>query len=89
MSKGENADSLHRAVFNTLKTAEKLKCTSIAIPAISSGIFGFPKPLCAKMFLTAIQDFSTTKPKHLVDIRLTNFDSETTHTFRDTFYRNN
>jgi len=51
-----NVDLLYNTVFNTLKTAEELKYASVAIPAISSGIFGFPKPLCAETFFTAIRD---------------------------------
>lgn len=42
-----NVDLLASAVMNTLIMAEKLECKSVSIPAISSGIFGFPKPLCA------------------------------------------
>lgn len=45
--KEKNVQLLHSAVFNTLKKADEIKCKSVAIPAISSGIFGFPKPLCA------------------------------------------
>ena len=36
---------LYNAVSNSLKLAVDLNCKSIALPAISSGIFGFPKPL--------------------------------------------
>jgi putative ATPase len=42
-----NINYLHSAVLSTLQMASKLDCQSVAIPAISSGIFGFPKPLCA------------------------------------------
>jgi len=42
-----NVELLHQAVLNALKTAEQLKCQSIALPAVSSEIYGFPTPLCA------------------------------------------
>ena len=61
-----NIDLLHSAVLNTLRTADKLECKSVAIPAISSGIFGFPKPLCAKTFFEAIDDFCFENPKPIV-----------------------
>jgi O-acetyl-ADP-ribose deacetylase (regulator of RNase III) len=48
---------LYDAVFNSLKTAEALECDSIAIPAISSGIYGFPPPLCAQISFSAVSDF--------------------------------
>jgi len=35
----------------SLLTAEKLELKSLSIPAISSGIFGFPKMLCAKILI--------------------------------------
>ena len=53
----ENVKLLYSAVYNTLKLANWLKCKSVAIPAISSGIFGFPKPLCAETFFHAIEEF--------------------------------
>jgi putative ATPase len=56
--KEQNVELLHSTVLNTLIMANKLKCKSIAIPAISSGIYGFPKPLCAKTFFEAIEDFA-------------------------------
>ena len=52
-----NINLLLHSVFNTLKKANELECTSISIPAISSGIFGFPKPLCAKVFFYALTKF--------------------------------
>jgi len=34
---------------------------SIAIPAISSGIFGFPKPLCAEILFNCVEDYARSK----------------------------
>jgi putative ATPase len=53
----ENIDLLHSAVLNTLRLANNLRCKSVSIPAISSGIFGFDKTLCARTFFEAIEDF--------------------------------
>jgi len=52
-----NTKLLYSAVFNTLKKANELECESVAIPAISSGIFGFPKPLCSKVFFYSLVKF--------------------------------
>jgi len=82
--KERNVELLHSAVLNTLIMANQLRCKSVAIPAISSGIFGFPKPLCAKTFFEAIQQFAQkfdTETVSLEEIRLTNFDEETTYIF--------
>ena len=50
-----NASILHTAVYNTLVRANQLGCKSVSIPAISSGKFKFPKPLCAKVTFRALK----------------------------------
>lgn len=40
--------------------AEQLKITSIAIPAMSTGLYGFPKDLCAKIFKEGISEYPQT-----------------------------
>ena len=54
---------LFNAVYNSLVIANKLGCRSISIPAISSGIFGFPRPLCAQIIFSAINSFIRDKLK--------------------------
>jgi len=44
-------------VFRVLVSCEKNLRSSVCIPAISSGIFGFPKELCAKTIFQAINAF--------------------------------
>ncbi|MBN3307503.1 PAR14 polymerase, partial [Amia calva] len=65
---------LKRAVKECLKLAETHNCSSIAIPAISSGIFGFPLDLCTETIAQSVrehcQDFygdNTLKKIHLVN----------------------
>ena len=66
--------------------AEELKCKSVAIPAISSGIYGFPKPLCAKTFFAAIEEYAfQAQNGHLQEVRLCNFDDETCEVFHQEF----
>ena len=55
----EEAD-LVRTVYNSLLEASKHKFMSIAFPAISSGIFGVPRPICAKAMMEGIRAFSST-----------------------------
>ena len=73
-----------------MTTADQLKCESISIPAISAGLFGFPKPLCVKIFYQSLKQFAldskmSEKPLNLKLVRLTNSDVETTELFQDEF----
>jgi putative ATPase len=72
--------------------ANKLGCKSVSIPAISSGIFGFPKTLCAQVFFCAIKDFVVAANENTINatrflkkVRLTNYDSETAKIFEEEF----
>ena len=56
---GDEITKLISSVGSCLQVASDLKCTSIAFPAISTGIFGFPPKLAAKCFFLAISDFSS------------------------------
>ncbi|XP_062390420.1 poly(ADP-ribose) polymerase family member 14-related sequence 1 isoform X2 [Sardina pilchardus] len=50
------AGLLKRAIKGCLGEAEKYKIHSLAIPAISSGTFGFPLNLCAESIVGAIKE---------------------------------
>jgi putative ATPase len=74
-------EELESAIMNSFKAANDLGYTSISIPAISSGIFGYPKPRCAKVMIRTTRNFieSVQGTRYsLIEIRLTNFDEETT-----------
>ena len=68
---------LAEAVRNSLKAAESKNCRSVSIPAISSGIFGFPKDQCAKVLFDEVERYFDSQGK-IKDVRFTNFDEETT-----------
>lgn len=54
---GNEQEKLRSAVQGSLALAEELKITSIAFPAISTGIFGFPLESAAEVFLSEIQEY--------------------------------
>ncbi|XP_078735513.1 protein mono-ADP-ribosyltransferase PARP14-like isoform X1 [Lampetra fluviatilis] len=71
---------LKEAVELSLLLAAQNNFTSIAIPAISSGIFGFPLPLCCSTIMSAVRDFCEDpayRPTSLGSIQLINNDSVT------------
>lgn len=58
-SHGAQEAELYSAVFRALLLADSLALASISLPAISSGIFGFPKDDVARVLLAAAMDFAT------------------------------
>ena len=56
-SRAFNVNLLANAIQNTLLKANELGCETVSMPAISSGIFGFPKPLCAEVFFRVLRRF--------------------------------
>ena len=64
------------------------KFKSISIPAISSGIFGFPKEECAKIMIdTSFEVVESGEAEYLEEIRLTNFDQPTVGIFKEEMER--
>lgn len=50
----ESVRLLKSAVTQSLKEAERLSCSTVALPAISAGMFGFPLHLCADALAQAV-----------------------------------
>jgi O-acetyl-ADP-ribose deacetylase len=88
MGEGDESRKLSSAVRNALELAEDKGFRSIAFPAISSGIFGFPKDACARILVGEAEQFCEEHPhSHLRDIRFTLIDDETVAFFRKEFER--
>ncbi len=79
---GQEDEKLAAAVTGSLSVADRLALSSIAFPAISTGIFGFPKKRAADVILGSIQDyFAETAESHLKQVRVTLFDQPTIKAF--------
>ena len=79
---GDEDNKLKSAIRSVLELAEKRGIKSVAIPAVSSGIFGFPKERAAKIILNeVIKFFENTRPEHLKEVHLTNIDAYTSELF--------
>lgn len=77
---------LRSAVWNSLALAQRKGLESIAFPAISSGIFGFPKRPCAVNLVATAFDFTKQYPDStLRDIRFTIIDNLTVDIFQQEF----
>ena len=78
---GDEDNKLFDAVTGSLRTADELNCSSIAIPAISTGIFGFPKDRAAKIIFSAIEDYFESTVSDLKVVKLVLFDQATIDVF--------
>lgn len=56
MGVGDEDRKLADATRNSLKLAHEKGLASIAFPAISTGIFGFPKDRCARIMLSTVAE---------------------------------
>ena len=79
---GDEDAKLSAAVSGSLHVADELELHSIAFPAISTGIFGFPKERAAKIILGAIETyFKENASSGIKVVRLVLFDQSTADAF--------
>lgn len=78
---GDEDAKLAAAVTGSLRVADELKLTSIAFPAISTGIFGFPKERAARIMLNSIKAYLEKGTSKLKTIRLVLLDDATIEAF--------
>ncbi|KAL4427507.1 hypothetical protein ABPG74_015210 [Tetrahymena malaccensis] len=79
-------EELARCMKTILEEAQKYELKTLSIPAISSGIFGFPKDLCAKILLSETQNLLKSQySDYFKEIRFCNFDNETVQVFIQEF----
>jgi O-acetyl-ADP-ribose deacetylase (regulator of RNase III) len=79
---GDEDAKLAAAISGSLRRADELKLESIAFPAISTGIFGFPKERAAKIIFAEIEKyFAANNKSGLKLVRITLFDQPTVDVF--------
>lgn len=77
---------LEQAVTGSLRVADELNCASLALPAISTGIFGFPKDRAARLILAAIENYFIDQISSGVKIvKLVLYDTPTVDVFVQTW----
>lgn len=82
---GDEDAKLTEAIHGSLEAADELKCSSIAFPAISTGIFGFPKERAARVIFKAIERYFAQNKSQLKLVRLVLFDESTISAFLETW----
>ncbi len=78
---GDEENKLRNAVRSALEVATELNLSSVAIPAISTGIFGYPKREGTKVILEEVYKFLKERETGLKEVHLTNIDEETSMLF--------
>jgi O-acetyl-ADP-ribose deacetylase len=82
---GDEDNKLAAAVNGSLEVADELKCSSISFPAISTGIFGFPKERAAHVMFSAIENYFSRHQSGVKLVRLVLFDEATINAFLETW----
>lgn len=86
MGEGDEDNKLRSAVLNSLLLASEKGLKSISMPAISSGIFGFPKDRCANILVRTALNYIKENPKSsLESIEFCVYDDLTTGHFKKEF----
>lgn len=75
---------LRSCYYNSLKLAEKYSLSSIAFPAISTGVYGFPFDRASRIAVKSINDFLTSS-KNLEKIIFTLFGKKDYDLFNEIF----
>ncbi|HXX80693.1 MAG TPA: macro domain-containing protein [Thermodesulfovibrionales bacterium] len=86
MGEGDEDNKLKSAVLSSLVLTSGKGMKSISMPAISSGIFGFPKNRCAEILVTTALRYINENPgTHIELIEFCVYDDLTTEYFRTEF----
>ena len=79
-------EALAEVMVNVLEEAEKEDCRVLAVPAISSGIFGFPKTLCAETLINTTMDrLQRSRFRCLKEVHFISVDDPTVEAFSKKF----
>jgi O-acetyl-ADP-ribose deacetylase (regulator of RNase III) len=85
---GEEDAKLYSTITNAFVLADEHNFKSLALPAISTGIFGFPKERGANRILEAIQDYFLGRPESsLVEVQVVLIDQTSVDIFAKEFLR--
>ena len=68
MGEGNEDEKLNNATLNSLKLMDENNLKTIAFPAISTGIFGFPIERCAKVMISTSKDYLNTEKTQIKEV---------------------
>lgn len=82
---GEEEEKLRSAVRKSLQIAEEYKLSSISFPAISSGIYGCPKDMVARVLVNTVVEYLKGESTILEVVEFCLFDEDTYRYFKVEF----
>ena len=80
MGEGDEDEKLRNATLNSLRLADDEGIHSLAFPAISTGIFGYPIDRCSQVMLQAVHQYCSGKT-NLREVRFCLFDEKALDVF--------
>ena len=81
---GDEESKLAGATLASLQLARQHELVSIAFPAISTGVFGYPIDACARIMLRTAIEFASAKPSPVKRIVFCLFDGRAYRVFSET-----
>ena len=85
MGEGDEVRKLTDAIRATLDLADEKNLQSVALPAISTGIFGFPLAECAKIMAEQTLDFAKTERQSVNKVIACLYDAPSLAVFEEAF----
>ena len=81
---GQEAELLASCYNNSLSLAKQYQCSTIAFPAISTGVYGFPKEEAAQIVKKTLEEFINKDPS-MTEIRLVLYSEADRQLYENTF----
>ncbi|MCR5789455.1 MAG: O-acetyl-ADP-ribose deacetylase [Lachnospiraceae bacterium] len=81
--KSKDSELLRNCYYNSMELAKENDLHSIAFPAISTGVYGYPKRDAAEIAVKTLQDWITENQGYEIRIILIGFDEGTCAIYRD------
>lgn len=78
----DNEGLLHEAVTAALNAAAVSGCRTVALPAISTGIFGYPRAEACQIIVEASRKWLDRRPGLIFEVRLVAYDQDVADHFR-------
>ena len=72
----DEAEKLWNCYSNSLKRAQEKKCTSIAFPSISTGVYGYPIEQAAIIAKEIVENWKGEYPQRVIFVTFSNSDTE-------------